>query len=477
MGYYLIHLFDNCDSIFIDWFFPSLPPSIPPLLDYGGVYASALMIGGFSHGLIYVAGMCYVHVRAGPFRAQRIGLLLIMYTLAIATNAHAIHEYEKDYAEPRDDGLWAHATKPVAYHFFAFSGATLVVLLINFLLQGRLYDYKLIQDDKLNLANAKCDNFKSTLGAPVLQAIAPKAEHFHQLKVTKVLLLAKLKGGMAFNNLFLGVVFYASTKLFTGEDEQYTFVIHYLMLLGVLFGFLASFFMQLKWIFIPSTFIQCTLLIVGLSLYSGGNYVTATVFMWLFYMILGVGYVVPDVGLMEVAPLPFYETLAAVGYCFEAVPMMIATYFMNYSFPPGGAHLWAAGGVLILGILLGAIGMIFWYPETLRRGHIDIQYMVLYPGKVINVRTPPPPGSTTVDILPAPHPNAPTTTLPAPTPIPVQPPVAPPVPYPDVQKVPVISVTDSNSSSLYPPVHFNEPTAPVHQDEAATIEHKTNYSN
>lgn len=379
--------------------------------------------------------MSYVHIRAGSFRVQRIAFLHVVYLFGIATTAHSVHEYNKDYAEPRDDRFWAHANHPIAYHFFGYSALAVIVLLLNFIFQGRLYNGKALLDPKMSVANGKLDHFKSALGMPIIQGIAEKPDTFNQLKVTKIMLTSKLTGGLAFNNLLIGLVFYAQRQLFT-DNEELSFIVHYMTIIGLVFGFVASFFIQLKWIFIPGTFLHCIILIVALSLYTGGSYVAATVFMWLFYILVGIVYLVPDVGLMEVAPLQYYDSLLGIGYCFEAVPLMIASHMMNQYFPVEPKSLWIAGGIAIAGLLIACILMIFWYPDTLRRSILDIQYMLLYPGKSINIRpVAPVQESVTVGLDSPPVTRYPPTMEEKPAFVPIQAPVAPTVTHPEVQPV------------------------------------------
>lgn len=396
------------------------------------MYASALMIGGLCHGMIYVAGMSYVHIRAGAYRVQRVAFLHIVYLFGVATTAHSVHAYNKEYVEPREDGLWKHATNPISYHFFGYSGLAVIVLVINFLLQGRLYNARAPMDPKVSVANGKFDNFKSTLGMPVMQAIAAKPDTFNQLKVTKVMLTSKLTGGLLFNNLFIGLVMYSQRQLFTGDGEEFSFITHYMVIVGLVFGYGASFFVQLKWLFIPGTFLHCILLIIALSLYTVERYVASTVFMWLFYIVIGIVYLVPDNGLMEVAPLQYYEAVLGVGYCFEAVPLMIASYMMNRGLPAEPKSLWIAGGVSMTGLIVAAILMIFWFPDTLRKGIIEIQYMLLYPNKIINIRPPVAPVQETVTLdLESPPKHGPIVEE---KPVQIMP-VVPDVPYPEVRPV------------------------------------------
>lgn len=398
--------------------------------------------------MIYVAGMCYVHARAGDFRIQRVAFLNIMYVIGIASTAHSVHKYNKAYVVPREDGLWQFANHPIAYHFFAYSGAAIIVLLVNFLLNGRLYNGKAIMDNKLSLANGKNDNFKSTLGMPVIQGIAEKPAILHQLKVVKFLLSSKLTGGMLFNSLFVGLVFFTQRTIFTGENADLSFIIFYMVLVGLLFGYVASFFIQMKWIFIPGTFLHVVLMIIALAMYTTENYIATTIFLWLFYIIAGVCYVVPDNALMETSPLSYYEAFAGIGYCFEGVPLMIGAFKINDYFPPTSTHLWISAGIAMAGLLLAAVGMIFTYPNTFRRGHIDIQYMLIYPNKDINIRPVQPPTHDTVTVDLDYRPTQPSTYPPPPPPAangiekpsitPVQPPSVPDVPYPEV--VPSTSV-------------------------------------
>lgn len=428
-------------------------PLLCVLPDKGEVYSTALIIGGFCHGMIYVAGMAYVHVRTGAFRVQRIAIIHIVYLCAVAATAHAVHEFHKDNVEPRADGRWEFANKPIAYLLFGTSGLAIVLMLVHFLMHGRLYNSKAIGDAKLSAGNAKCDNFKSTLGMPVIQRIADAPNFCNQIKLMKSTLSSKLTGGLIFNNLIIGVVWYSQRQLFTGEYEEYGFAIHYMALVGLFFGIAASFYIPMKWIFIPGTLLHCILLITALSLYTVELYIGATMFLWLFYIIAGVVYFIPDIILMEAAPLSFYESVLGVGYCFEAVPLLIATYMINQTFPVQPYSAWIAGGIAMAGLIIASIGMIFWYPNTYRRGHIDIQYMLLYPGVVIDGPRGPSsssPRPTVPAVGPGDGPwmprppggNAPPT-VPVPFPIvekvpmPIQPPVAPTpqVPYPEVQGI------------------------------------------
>lgn len=434
-------------------------------LDGGQVYSSALIVGGFCHGWIYVTGMSYVHIRAGSFRVQRIAFLHIVYLLGVASTAHWVHLFQKDEEEPRDDGRWENANLPIAYLFFGYSGAAIIIMVLHFLFQGRLYESCSLGDEKMALANGRNDNFKSTLGMPVIQGIAEKPSYMNQFKVMKLWLSGKLTGGLIFNNLLIGLVFYAQSKLFTGENEHYGYLIHYIVIVGVIFGYFASFVIEMKWMFIPATFLHCTLLIVAMSLYTTGRYIGATVFMWLFYIIAGSVYFIPDIALMETAPVAFYETLLGIGYCFEAVPLMIATYMTNqYLIPISTQSLWISGSICIAGLVLAAIGMIFWHPNTFRKGLLDIQYMLLYPGTLFNITTngpeaptvtinlgnaPPlgmaPPGSPSKDYIPKIQPITP-----------VQPSVhqVDEVPYPEVHQNGIqaaVAVEKTNGAYPGPP--------------------------
>lgn len=357
------------------------------------MYSSALIVGGFCHGMIYVSGMAYVHVRAGMFRVQRIAFLHIVYLFGVAATSHYIHEHarwnEAENELEEGDNRWTDANKPIAHLFFGFSGIAIVVMLLHFLLQGRCYDATRFGDDEMQLANAKGDNFKSTLGMPVMRGLAEKPGYMAQFKVAKLWLSGKLTGGLIFNNLLIGVVFFSQKQLFPEDHNQYGFLIHYLVIIGLFLGYGASFFVPLKFMFVPVTFLHCVLLIIAMALYTGGHYIFALLFMWLWYIIVGTVYFVPDVALMETSHVQVYETILGIGYCFEAVPLMIATFMTNqYLIPISTDSMWIAGSISIAGLVLASIGMIFWNPITLRRSLLDIQYMLLYPGQLENIRKP-----------------------------------------------------------------------------------------
>lgn len=404
--------------------------------------ASAVMVGAVGHGIVYITGLSYIHIRSEGFRVPRIAMCHVMYLTGLATTAHSLHEFDEDWFERRPDGMWDYAHLPLGYHLLAYPALALTFVGMLFLLQGRLFDYRKILDYKLSVADMKADNFKSTLSAPVRQGSVPKADTFNQLKLTNVMLFSKLKGGLFANNMLIMVASIGSRELFAGNSEH-GYIIHYFSLLGLIFGFFASYFIQLKVLFIPSAVGYLSMVLVAVTLFTTDNPISSGVFLWLFFLIIGISIHLPDVGLMEVAPISYYELFLSLGYAVEAVPLIIATYLTNRDVEDYTTSLWIGTSLLVAGLVLVIITMFFWYPNTLKKTALDIQFQILYKDKIIAVH----PAVPEVEIInvelggPIPYPEV--------TPIPQQPNENTPVVAPIIQSLKQEPVQPASNPDAY----------------------------
>lgn len=332
-----------------------------------GDYMYAVLVGGFAFGLIYVTGLCYIHVRSrSRHRIQRLALCHLCLVLGkiVAVHGFIYNNNHKD-----------------SYVLFGpimtfVSSVTLFLLVLNELFNAmRMYNYKRPLDPSLRAGNSKRDNFTTALQPSDIDDIYllnPRTGK--QFALTSLMLFSKLFNGYIYNNILMVYTILAQITMFEGNDW---YVMHYCILAGLVLGILLSLSVPNSVLLPVSIFMAAAALLTGTIFMYNYFFETAAVFFWCYYFFAGLGYFIPDVGLLEVANIKTYEIYFALGLIIEQIPIMVTIYWVNSEYLTIYS-LW-----LNMGLYLG-FGMVFCvifilcFPDDFQQPVLEIQLDILY---------------------------------------------------------------------------------------------------
>uniref|UniRef100_A0A7G3ADZ9 Putative conserved plasma membrane protein n=1 Tax=Lutzomyia longipalpis TaxID=7200 RepID=A0A7G3ADZ9_LUTLO len=346
----------------------------------------AIYLGAVGHGIVYIAGLSYIHFRAAGRRSFRLALCHVVYIVGYATTVHGHFIYGP---------LGWMYTGGSFVLYSASSG--LLFFLINELLHGLgVYDYKKCLDSELHLANEKKDNFRDALipetdrrstdtnywatrlnVPPIVFTPTKKMRLQQQNILTLGLIFSKITNALVFLEIFIGFAFLTSS--FIGSNIG--FIHLYFLLGGIIFGCVISLTVNAKHLHIVYTMALTICLLTASVLYSVQHYDESGVFFWLFYFFLGFGYFLPDIGILDITNLQYTEGALASGY-FIQYAIVALTRFGHWKYPENipqsESLLWQYTGSFVGICLLLLIVIAILYPKTLNFSLLDIQWAILY---------------------------------------------------------------------------------------------------
>lgn len=329
---------------------------------------SAAGLGGFGYGFVYVSGLCYIHVRTkSQHRIQRSALCHLSLVIGTASAVHRL-SYEI---------FWRNSSV-VFGHFLTYSsGSILLIIALNELLQGlKVYDYKKCLEPAMDIGNLNKDNFDAALIPPMVPPNSlQKPAKMKQFGLSVMMILSKGINGMMYSNIFL-IFTLASQSTLIRVD--FIFVKHYFLLGGLVLGIIVSLSIKNRFM-LPISLVGSGISLLVASIFMESTSMgTAAVFFWSFYFLAGMGYFVPDVGLMELSSIQTYEMSFALGLMVEQIPIMLTISYVNMRSTIYVSSLWVNTG-LYLGFGLAMCALIIaFYPNVYQKTVLRIQHIILY---------------------------------------------------------------------------------------------------
>jgi hypothetical protein len=295
----------------------------------------ALFISAIATGIVYVAGLSYVNIRAEKKeRPMRIAVCHAWKTIGFGAVVSIYMYLLDDTGYPTNDTLNLFY-QILGYAIIGSSAVFIFLLIINEFRQrqGIIYNYKDCLDHDNAIANNYCKLFSKheviiernpTVSAAGLwkstENLLPQNKPNYTNWWTVYLLLPKLHGAVMFHYLLMSMTLGLSHAYVDGIIGLG--ITLWIMMIGAILGCVwLRFFEGSKLFSLTSTF-AVTALGVSFVFYKNENQ-TGVICLWIYYFSVSIASAVPDICLMEIAKIRFSEGALAVGFFLEIIPIAV----------------------------------------------------------------------------------------------------------------------------------------------------------
>lgn len=295
----------------------------------------ALFICAIATGIVYVAGLSYVNIRAEKQeRHMRIALChawkMIGFGIVFSLYLYLL----EGTGSPVGDTL-NKFYQIIGYIILASSGIFIVLLLLNEYRQrqGLIYNYRDCLDHDNSIANNYCKLLSKnevivernpTVSAAGMwkstENLLPRNKKNFTNLWTIYLMLPKLHGAVMFHFFLVTITFAAS--------DGYIYWIYakgivvWIMVIGSINGCFLLRIMQGAKVYTLTSTIAITSLGVSYIFFNNKNQII-TIFLWIYFFATSTSIAVPDISLMEVAKIRFSEGALAIGFFLEIIPIAV----------------------------------------------------------------------------------------------------------------------------------------------------------
>lgn len=306
----------------------------------------AIYLSACGMGLTLTPGLSYIHIRApGRFRSIYMGFCYFCFLVGLAGVA-TIQLF------PGEDPATGEDARHVNVAICLLATACLCVILvaINEMLQREgIVDYKKPLDFDTDIAHESgklltrrtgtnlYNNFSTSTPAALANGGVPKQwnssteqiihpgaaveNNFHRLWIF-YMMFTKLQGFIAFYWIFVTMALQFS--LFSNA----IYPVFWYMVHGSLLGMAMMFVLSPKMVFLLTSVLHTTGLILGVSFYSAGaTEPQMGASFTVFYTCIGASLVIPAINILELSPLNFNESFLAVGFMMEMIAISLMQYF------------------------------------------------------------------------------------------------------------------------------------------------------
>lgn len=344
-------------------------------------------MGGIGHGIVYISGLAYIHVRttSRKHRVARLGLCHLGIAIGLTSTASYMST------------LWGWTYLYYLHgHFIAWSAASaLVLFLTNELLHGLgAYNYKKCLDSQLYEADQRKDRLWRALQQT--NGGVSQRNWGKQLELSLLAIVSKVMSGFFYNNIFIILTIIAQQNI--TRDPFLNTILHYFMLAGVLLGIIVSLSAKIRVLFPMSLILSAITLVIAAACFTTQSYTAAAIFFWLFFLVAGMGVFMPDVTILEVSNPNFTEINLFLGFFIEQIPLVVSIYFVReelFNVIYDAEILWTNVGICAGFAVVIAIWLIFRYPNTFHLRVLEIQKLILFNETA----------RTNADVAPTPYPQ------------------------------------------------------------------------
>jgi hypothetical protein len=295
-----------------------------------------LFISAIATGIVYVAGLSYVNIRAEKQeRPMRIAICHAWKMIGFGAVLSIYIYLLDDTGFPTNDTL-TRFYKILGYAIIGSSAVFIFLLILNEFRQrqGIIYNYRDSLDNDNAIANNYCKLFSKneviiernpTVSAAGLwkstENLLPKNKPNYTNLWTIYLMLPKLHGAVMFHYLLVSMTLGVSHSY---VDQIYGIGIAvWIMILGAIVGCFVLRFFQGSKVFSLTSTIAVTSLGVTYVFYKNENQGAFAICLWIYYFAVSIASAIPDSSLMEVSKIRFSEGALAIGYCLEIVPIAV----------------------------------------------------------------------------------------------------------------------------------------------------------
>lgn len=299
------------------------------ILLFAGVLA--VYFAAIAHGLTYVASYSYVNLRVSHRRSLRLAAGHIWYFLGCGLASQVVNIGIVSAMTVKHDLFY----RQIGTLMSVSSGILLLMLAINESLNFiKIYNYKQSLDDDINKANAvhslylTRDEIVSALQTVPVPGYKLQISEKHDRSTVFWMLLLKLKGFAVFSSV---MIYFAGTASMIQNDNKSFYLVQWMVFIGCVLSVPAYAFYSTKILFYLFSTSQVLGLIAATIVYSdAASLVDAAIPLWMYYSFLGAGYCIADIALLDVSPLKSTESVLAVAYFIEILPVAIVQYCLFY---------------------------------------------------------------------------------------------------------------------------------------------------
>lgn len=341
--------------------------------------AVALYVGMAANGILYITSVSYLTIRSEKQnRAFNIGLCHFFKLLGIA--------------------LTKTLARPIIQEFVFWMGificcsavAALILQILNEYRQrkGILYNYKDSLDHECSIANHYGKLFSKN-EVIIERNTAVSATNLWKSREQKIeqndrknysitwifyLVTLKLHGAALY--------FYPLVVFSDRETSRYFFgdvsYLYWIMFIGGLIGLFFCKFMRMQYLYPIS--LTCAIITLSVSHVFLYNTDVLVFILWLYFLIMSIPVMVPDIVIMEVSKMKYNEAWLAAGCVLEFLPFPLFKFLeteelLEFSFEED-EHL-AYTMVVVIVIIVTSLFIILHMPNTFKKSMLKIQNEML----------------------------------------------------------------------------------------------------
>lgn len=295
----------------------------------------ALFLCAIANGIVYIAGLSYVNIRAEKQeRPMRVALCHAWKMIGFAVVLTLYLFLLSDDGVPVE-GTLTEFYQIIGYVFIGTSGIFISLVVVNEFRQrqGIIYNYKDCLDHDNAIANNYCKLFSrneviversSTVSAAGLwkstENLLPRNKKNYTNLWTLYLMLPKLHGAVMFHYLLVSITLLNSRGYVDWQFSKGLVV--WIMAGGAIIGCVVLRFMNGARVYVITSAFGIMFMGIAYAFFYLENDIMI-IFLWLYFASVSVATAVPDISLMEIAKIRFSEGALAVGYFIEIVTIAV----------------------------------------------------------------------------------------------------------------------------------------------------------
>lgn len=299
-------------------------------------------MSAISTGIVYVAGLSYVNVRAEKQERPMIIATCHAWKMIGFGAVLSIYVLLLDETGSTKNNTLSMFYQIIGYAIIGSSGVFIFLLILNEFRQrqGLLYNYKDCLDHDNAIANNYCKLFSKneviiernpTVSAAGLwkstENLLPRNSKNYTNLWTIYMMLPKLHGVVMFHYLLMSMAMSVSHAYI---NQVYALGITvWIMILGSIVGcFLLSVVQGAKMFSLMST-IAVTSIGVSYVFYKNQQQLGFSICLWIYFFVMSIGMSVPDTSLLEISKIRFCEGALAIGYFVEIIPIAVLQFLQR----------------------------------------------------------------------------------------------------------------------------------------------------
>lgn len=347
----------------------------------------ALFISVIANGIVYVAGLSYVNIRAEKkerpmkialchaWKVVGIALVLSLFVYGVNNNPDIKVFY-----------------RVIGYIIIGSSAIFICLLMFNEFSQrqGLLYNYRDCLDHDNAIANNYCKLFSRneviiernpTVSSAGLwkstENLLPRSKENYTNWWTVFLLLPKLHGSITFHWLLMYFTMAFSTQYL--EWNYSAAVLFWIMAGGSILGVILLRFFNSAKVYAIASILGVTMLAITYAFYKL-EYKEIAITLWVYFLTVSIASAVPDLALMEVAKIRFSEGALAVGFFLEIITIAVLQYVqVKYIFNPDLFEKHFLATLIMAMVILVVTSVLYqlFMPNTSNKSLLQIQNELL----------------------------------------------------------------------------------------------------